>query len=135
MTVAQYVVLERDAANFDNEMNGSALGASGVKLDKIAKELGVTPLMEFFSPDVEEVLGMLEDAGMALDELPDPLPEEKWFSASEGLNTVRRLVEWVANSRGQIRGKRGVLADLARMEEILDCAEKEGLRWHLGIDI
>jgi len=135
MSVAQFVILESEIADFNIEMDGSALGASGVKLDKVAKEIGVTPLIEFFSPNVQEVLGLLEDAGVPLDQYPSPLPEEKWFAPSSGLASVRALADWVRESRGTIRGKQGVLQDLGRMEEILMAADQRGIRWHLGLDI
>ena len=52
MRVALFIVLEKDIPDFDPFVNGKALSAAEIKLDRVAKELGVTPLMDFCSMDL-----------------------------------------------------------------------------------
>ena len=46
------------------------------------------------------------------------IPEERWFSAAESLPTLRGLADWVRSTPMVVRGRKRVLADLERMEQI-----------------
>lgn len=135
MPVCQYIVLKQPIPGFDHQMDGSGLGENVNKLDRQAKLLGLTSLYEFFSVSLDEARDLLEGSGQTLEDLGIPLPEEKWFSPAEGLVTVRGLSDWVRATPKAVRAKKRVLADLARMEEILARAEAAGVGWHLALDI
>jgi hypothetical protein len=81
MGAALYIALEHPIPDFDPFVNGKALSKTSGQLDAIATELGVRPLMEFFSADPE----------MAAEFLPEGVeaPPRVWFTAAAGLVTVR----------------------------------------------
>ena len=63
------------------------------------------------------------------------IPEERWFFAAERLPTLRGLADWVRSTPMVVRGRKRVLADLEHMEQILERAAREGIEWHLALDI
>jgi hypothetical protein len=50
------------------------------------------------------------------------IPEERWLFATESLPTLRGLADWVRSTPMVVRGRKRVLADLERMEQILERA-------------
>lgn len=145
--------------------NGKALARRCDELDGLAKELGVMPLGEFFSMSADEAEQLLDLGGLdreELDGLPDELqkavaqdmeeinqafgelesqftqhgvPPEEWFEASEGLQSVRRLIAFLQSTPDRIASPDDVIADLEEIEQILLAAEKHGVRFHLSIDV
>lgn len=57
------------------------------------------------------------------------------FCRQESLPTLRGLADWVRSTPMVVRGRKRVLADLERMEQILERAAREGIEWHLTLDI
>lgn len=130
MSLAYYIVVERDLPDFDPFVNGKAVGhADETALAAIYEQLGVKDLMEFASSNREELAGFFEEV-----ELPENLPEEEWFAASDGLATVRALRRHLQANPGDLDNSAAVLADLEEMETVLRRLDEEGVRWHLAID-
>ena len=129
MSLAWYVVLEREVAGFDPSVNGKFIAKAGDQLDAIAKSAGVTPLMDFFSASPEMLEGLMEDAG---EDTFVGAPSEQWFSAEDGLKTVRVLLE--ATSNGTLPSSDKIASDLREFETVLEKALSHGVRWHLAID-
>ena len=99
MGVAIFIVAEREVEGLDLSVDGKAL-ARCKYLEGLAREVGVRPLMEFFSMSDEEAASLLgNDDDDDDDEETDPetpatnLPPERWFEAEEGLMTVRGLLK------------------------------------------
>jgi hypothetical protein len=80
MSTALYVV--REDGEFESDIDGKALNDSVELLDGLAPQLGVTPLLSFFSAS-EDDLEVIEEA---------------WFDPSEALETVR--ADWRRSSPG-----------------------------------
>ena len=121
MGAALYIALERQISNFDSFLNGKALSKASDQLDVIATSLGVRPLMEFFSaaPDMTAEF---------LDEGTEP-PLQSWFSASDGLATVRALHSHLNAAPSAVPRHDMVLADLSDMERVLTTASVRGVGW------
>jgi hypothetical protein len=132
MSVAWYIVLEREIPGFDHFVNGKALGRAGKVLDALAEEVGVQPLAKFFSVSPEELLGFAEDHGVDLKENAIKLPHEQWFSAEDGLQSVRALMQ--AAESGKIRHVDQILSDLKEFHKVLKVAKENGVGWHLAVD-
>jgi hypothetical protein len=132
MSVAWYIVLERKIPGLDHSVNGKALGRAAKVLDALAEEAGAQPLMDFFSASPEELAAFAEDQAMDLKEEATKLAPEKWFSANEGLKTVRALVRAVDN--GKTEHAEAILDDLKEFNKVLEVAANNGVGWHLGID-
>lgn len=145
--------------------SGKALARCSDELDSLAEELNVTPLGQLVSMSPDDVEGMLDLGGIGPDELdglPDELqealannvneinsalgameahvaehgvPPEEWFEASDGLQTVHRLLSHLRTSQDRIPTAEDVAGDLEEIEQILKAAEKAGVRFHLSFDI
>jgi hypothetical protein len=131
MSVAWYIVGEKEIEGFDPFVNGKAIAHADEKtLAGIFKSLKVPPLMDFFSQSAEEIGDLFDDE----EEIPDDSLDEEWFLASEGLKTVRALTEHLKNHPGAIDGSNEILEDLKEFERVLTQFEEERVRWHLAID-
>ena len=129
---AFYIVLQEripgvDAAGLDN----FALSKHSDKLDTLAKQADVTPLMNFFSADPEEMAGLLGEHGAGV-RIPVQIPEEKWFSPEDGLQTIGALLRSLANTPSTESPTLEV--ELKEFQRVLQAARSRNIRWHLGID-
>lgn len=132
MSVAYFIVLERDIEGFDPFVNGKALAHANEKaLEKLCAKLNVAPLAAFLSQDPEMLDDFLEEEDV---DVPDDLPDADWFDAAEGLATVRALIEHLTAEPGSLKNSAEIVADLKEYEEVFMRLEKEGVRWHLELD-
>ncbi len=132
MGSALFIVLEHEIPRFDTFVNGKSLSKASEELDAAAAQLGVQPLMGFFSKDPEELAEFLNDEGSALDELP--IPEETWYTAADGLKTVDALLDHYQTAASPTPQTQKIVSDLLEFQNVLRRAEAEGVRWHLDID-
>lgn len=116
MGAALYIVLEKQIDELDLFVNGKALSQEEEELDAIARDLGVTPLMDFYGTSQEEADEFGLEAG------PEP-----WFTAEQGLATVTALL-------AHFKDENAVTADLQEFARVLEEARKHQVRWHLGVD-
>jgi hypothetical protein len=131
---ALYVVLEDPNAGIDAAVDGKALSRAEGDLAVIANDAGVRQLMGFFSMSSEEFAAEIEQFN-ALAGAPEASPpEEEWFTAAEGLATVRALLAYLRAHPETVRRSVDVLADLESFERVLEEAEQRGIRWHLCVD-
>ena|SRR2546428_11628068 len=125
--MALYIVLEIQIPGLDTMIDGKMLSQAEERLAQEAGRLGVRPLMEFFSVNSEEAGSFLEGEGLGDAEIP----VEQWFPAEEGLTTVQALLGEI-DSFPETKSAR---EDLLGLERVLKAAQKNGIRWHLAIDI
>lgn len=130
MSVAWYVVLERPIPSLDQNVNGQALAHAADELDALAKEIGVQPLISFFSASPADLLAFAEDEGVHAKFAS--MEPECWFSAEQGLKTVAALAR--AISVREIYGKQRIPAELREFQDVLRSASEHGISWHLKID-
>lgn len=123
-----YIVLDKEIPGVDVYVNGSFLSKNNDELDRIAKRLKVRPLIGFFSTSPEEVSSLLEGSGVEI----KTVPEEKWFAADEGLNTVNALLGGLSESK--LARADQVEAELREFVRLLETAKANGIRWHLAVD-
>jgi hypothetical protein len=123
-----YIILEKKIPVADTYVNGSFLSKYNDELDRIARRVGVQPLMEFFSISTEELSAIREEHD-ADPTRPCQPHQEKWFTADEGLRTVTSLLEELP-----ISWLDRIEAELREFEKILQAAKAYGVRWHLGVD-
>jgi hypothetical protein len=129
MSVAHYIVLQREIANLDHGVNGKSLGRSSNVLDTLAKEVGVRPLIEFFSANPDELTAFAESEGLVMAANP---PAEQWFPAEEGLRTVRALMQ--AAKVRKIERLEDIMRDLEEFQKVLEVASENDVGWHLAVD-
>ena len=164
MSVAYVIVSETPIEGFDLFVNGKALAHASDRLDELAEAAGVRPLMDFFSMDPEEVDALFEGVDLAPgpgddpalsneddadggDDAPDladlmdePPGAEEWYTADEGLVTVRALIQAVGAAPAPAvvdpfdPPTEAILADLREFESVLARLAADGIRWHLMVD-
>jgi hypothetical protein len=131
MSSALYIILDREIPGADTFVNGKSLARHNDELEKIAKGLKVTPLMSFFSVSKEGLLAAAEEYGIDLNEAKST-NEEKWFTAEEGLRTVKALLKNL--NKSQLIDAARIEADLREFIRVLELARANDRRWHLGVD-
>ena len=132
MGAATYIVLETEAADIENLADGKALSRAEHVLTPLARELGVTPLMDFFSLSTEDYATSAEEFNIPTG--PEGPPTEQWFAAEDGLRTVRALLAHVETHPELVDNPDRVLDDLRNFSDVLGAAQAKGLRWHLAVD-
>lgn len=125
MGTALYIALEEKIPDVDTMIDGKMLSKAEKHLAKVAKRLGVRPLMDFFSTSADEAADLLGEEVAGMD-----IPAAQWFSAEEGLKTVEALLA----EAGRAPELRAAREDLLGCQRVLREAQKHGVRWHLAID-
>lgn len=135
MSVALYIVCERDVDGFDPFVNGKAVGhADEETLEAICVEIGVPPLMAFYSENPEVLAEFLDEE--LEDEAPsrDELPAEEWFNAGDGLVTVQALADHLEAHPAALPDTAAIVEDLREYAQVLSRLKKEKVRWHFAMD-
>jgi hypothetical protein len=133
MAASMYIVVEGEDPGYDIFVNGRALARHEDALERLALQLGVKPLIEFFSAD-ENSMSLLIEEGGGNPELIRRLPPPQWYTAGDGLATVRALIAALKDDPQQL-GTEGpqVLGELEEYERVLERTMRAGLRWHLAV--
>ena len=127
-----YIVVEGEDPGFDIYVNGRALARQEAAVERLAHTLGVRPLLEFFSADVNSMALLIEE-GAGNPDLLQRLPPPQWYQPEDGLDTVRGLIEALEQEPRRL-GKEGaaVRSELLEYERVLGKTAERGLRWHLA---
>ena len=128
-----YIVVEGEDPGFNIFVNGRALARHEDAVEKIALQLGVRPLIEFFSAD-ESSMALLIEEGAGNPDLLKKLPPPQWYRGEDGLPTVLALIAELENDTAQL-GTEGaiVLEELREYEIVLRKTAERELRWHLAV--
>jgi hypothetical protein len=132
MAASLYIVVEGDDPGFDIFVNGHAIAREEDALERLAKKLGVPPLLAFFSADQNSMATLL-DGGAGDPEWAKTLPPPQWFSAEDGLQTVTALLGHLRQSPAAIGEARNVMHELEQYEAVLRKAAARELRWQLAV--
>jgi hypothetical protein len=128
-----YIVVEGEDPGFDIFVNGQAVARNEDSLERLAKRLGVKPLLEFFSAD-ENSMALLLEQGIANPEWASHLPQPQWYAASDGLATVCALIECLTTEPGVLGAEaEPVLLELREYERMLSKTAKFGSHWHVAV--
>ncbi len=127
-----YIVLEKDIPNFDVYVNGNMLAKESDALERLAKKIGVPPLLSFFSIGTEELTALVGDEGETVAMLGVKAPTEQWFDAEDGLIAIRNMMSHLESM--ELGRSNQVLSNLKDFERVLEAASESGVRWHLAID-
>ena len=134
MGVAYFIVVEGEP-DFDWQVNGKPVARASEQLRRLAEQLGVPPLEDFFSghpladgapADILE--GIYEDDELAAH-------PKVWHASEDGLRTVRALLASIQATPGCGSELRDAAEDLQGFEQVLEEAARRGLRWHLSMDL
>ncbi len=128
-----YIVVEGEDPGYDIFVNGRALARHESAVERLALELGVKPLLEFFSAD-EHSMALLIEEGAGNPDLLKRLPPPQWYRGEDGLRTIDALVVTLEEDPYQL-GSEGamVLAELREYQSVLRKTAERDLRWHLAV--
>jgi hypothetical protein len=128
-----YIVVEGEDPGYNIYVNGRVLARYESAVEKLALEIGVKPLLEFFSADENSMALLIEEGGGNPD-LLQRLPPPQWYRPEDGLRTVEALVKALEGDPAQL-GSEGteVLAELREYETVLRRTAERRLRWHLAV--
>jgi hypothetical protein len=133
MAACLYVVVEGEDPGFDIFVNGHALARNEDALERLAQRLKVSPLLEFFSADLNSMALLLEQ-GAGNPEWASHLPEPQWYAANEGLASVCALIKFLQGAPVALGSETiSVLGELREYERVLRKSADRGLRWHLAV--
>ena len=133
MAASLYIVVEGEDPGFDIFVNGHALARNEDALERLAERLNVHPLLEFFSAD-ENSMALLLEQGAADPEWARHLPQPQWFDASDGLLTVRALLDFLGTTPAALGSEtHPVLSELREYERVLRKTAQRGLHWHVAV--
>ena len=133
MAASMYIVVEGEDPGFDTFVNGRALARNEDGLERLAIRLGVRPLIDFFSAD-ENSMSLLIEEGAGNPDLLQKLPPPQWFDASDGLASVRPLLQALRDEPAQLGSDSENLRDeLEEFEVVLQKTADRNLRWHLAV--
>jgi hypothetical protein len=133
MAASMYIVVEGDDPGYNIYVNGRTLARYESAVEKLALDLGVKPLLEFFSADENSMALLIEEGGGNPD-LLKRLPPPQWYQPADGLRTVEALVAALEDDPQQL-GSEGpeVLNELREYAAVLRKTAERGLRWHLAV--
>lgn len=133
MAASLYIVVEGDDPGFDIFVNGQALARNEDALERLAQQLRVTPLLEFFSAD-ENSMALLSEQGAADPDWGKHLPQPQWFQGAEGLVTIEALIGYLReNPMAFGTETSAVLCELREYQRVLAKTALYRLRWHLAV--
>ena len=133
MAASLYIVVEGEDPGFDTFVNGHALARNEDALEQLARRLQVRSLLDFFSAD-ENSMALLLEQGAATPGWARNLPQPQWYSAPEGLLTVRALIDFLVETPAALGSEtQPVLAELREYERVLRKTAEHGLRWHIAV--
>lgn len=132
VSLAYFIVTDKEVEGLDTFVNGKAVAHASEKgLAKLCGQLEVRPLTDFISQSPEELAELLDDLGS---DVPEPLPEEAWFTPEEGLMTVRALIAHLSGNPGALRNAVAIVDELREYEAVLSRLIGPGVRWHFSVD-
>jgi hypothetical protein len=133
MSASFYIVVEGEDPGFDIFVNGRALVRNEDALEKIARRIGVKPLLEFFSAD-ENSMALLLEEGAGDPEWAKTLPPPQWFSPEDGLVTICALHGHLKSMPTELGAETpAVTKEIEEFERVLQKTAQRRLRWQLAV--
>ena len=132
MAQAVLITLERElpeaSAAYAKGATGKALAREADRIDAAARRRSVATPTSLLSESQATLIAQLKADGF--DPARMGIPPEQWFTAAEGLATVRALAEHVGAHLNDFKQPNPILRDLKAAEALLAAAEAAGVRFH-----
>jgi hypothetical protein len=133
MSASMYIVVEGEDPGFDIFVNGRALARNEDALEKLARKLGIKPMLEFFSAD-ENSMALLLEEGAGNPEWAKTLPPPQWFAPEDGLISICTLLDFLREHPLAMGSETAaVLREIEEFERVLRKAAHRHLRWQLAV--
>src|SRR4051812_44661962 len=131
MALAIVVTLEKElpeSAAYAKAGSGKALARESDRIDSAARRKSVTPPTSLLSESQAALIEQLKAEGF--DPSKMRLPPEQWFTAADGLKTVRGLAAHVTANLNNFKQPNPILKDLKGAETLLAAAEAAKVGFH-----
>src|SRR5437016_958319 len=132
MSLAITITLERNlpdaSAAYAKAKSGKALAREAERLDHAARVCKAPAIASMLSESHAALSEQMRAEGF--DPSKMRLPPEQWFPASEGLTTVRALLEHVHAHLNDFKQPNPILRDLKAAEALLVAAEAATIKFH-----
>jgi len=131
MALAIIITLDKELpelAVYTKAGSGKALAREADRLDATARRKDVASITSMLSESQAALIEQMKAEGF--DPSKMRLPPELWFTAAEGLKTVRALHEFVTANLNDFKQPNPILRDLKAVEALLLGAEKAGAKFH-----
>ncbi len=133
MAEAFIVTLERELpeamAVYVKGKTGKALFRESDRIDSAARRRSVTQMTGFLSENPTALIAQMTEEGF--DPAKIRVPAEQWFPASEGLKSVRALLDHVNANLNDFKQPNPILRDLRAVEALLTEAAAADVQFHL----
>jgi len=126
MSVAYFIVLDKEDIEFDPFVNGKEVARRSNQLLKFCKKHGLRTFEDFLSQDNRDLMEEFDNI-----ELPEQ--KVKWFAAKDGIDWIDSLIKKLQTEPLNFPSE-PVIQDLYEYKEVLINAEKVVARWHLELD-
>jgi hypothetical protein len=134
MALALVITLQKDLpdalAVYRKAKTGKALARESERLGTAARRCNVPALTSMLSESQAALIAQLQADGF--DPAKMRIPPEQWFSAAEGLKTVRGLFAHVTDNLNDFKQPNPILRDLKAAETLLITAEAAGVMFHFS---
>src|SRR5688572_13725600 len=132
MALAFIVTLEKELAGdaasaYAKGKTGKALARESDRIDAAARRLRVSPLTGMMSESQAALIEQMKAEGF--DPARMRIPPEHWFSAADGLMSIRALIPHVTANLNDFKQPNPILRDLKAAEALLAAAEAAGVRF------
>ncbi len=129
MGVAVFVSLEKEIAGVQPlDVDGKFLAKAQDALDEFVSKQGLKTIAEMTSFSDEEIEDFFDEGSEV------PQTEELWFSASDGLATIRAILKHLNENPDFVKRSYDVREDLLSIETILIAADAQQSRFHFSLD-
>jgi hypothetical protein len=131
MSEALYLALEEDIDS-DSYIQLEACAKAMKKLDRIAREIGVTALGQFVYGHEDDYADVAEHEGWAGSDYQGS--GDGWHDAGDGLECVQALIGYVESDPEVLKRPKATLTELRSLEKVLEEASQAGVRFRLEVD-
>jgi len=132
MAASLYIVVEGEDPGFDIFVNGQGLAATKMLWNPWPGGSGSARCSSSFQR--MRIRWRCSLSREPATRMGRHLPQPQWFSAAEGLVTIRALIHFLAEAPAALGSEtQPVLLELREYERVLTKTAQHGLRWHLAV--
>ena len=128
MSVAFFIVLDRDDVGFDTFVNGKAVAHYLDPLQRFCEKHRLNTVEDFVSQDMSAFMDDFDDIHM-------PEQEVIWFESEAGLLWLDALIEKLHMDPAAEFPSALIIEDLEEYRNVLIKAQRIDAKWHFEIDI
>jgi hypothetical protein len=134
MALALVITLQRELpeapAVYAKAKTGKALAREAERLSTASRRYNVAALTSMLSESQAALIAQLQADGF--DPAKMRIPPERWYTAAEGLKSVRGLMAHVAANLNDFKQPNPILRDLKAAEALLVAADAGGVMFHFS---